>query len=73
MSKDTNNQEIQLKLTLPQVNLLLEGLGEMPFKKVFNLINEIQQQAAQQINPPTNGQANGKEEVKPAKQMSVHE
>lgn len=42
-------QEINLKLTIEEANLILESLGEMPFKKVFGLINKIQQQASAQL------------------------
>lgn len=42
-------QEINLKLTIEEANLILESLGEMPFKKVFGLINKIQQQASVQL------------------------
>lgn len=43
-------KEITLKLTLEDANLILEGLGEMPFNKVFKLIGTIQQQAANQLD-----------------------
>lgn len=43
-------KEIELKITLEEANLILEGLGNMPFKSVFNLIGKIQQQAAAQLN-----------------------
>ena len=52
-------KEINLKLSVDQVNIILEGLGNMPFSKVYTLIQSIQEQAAQQMqgqeNP--NGQA----------------
>lgn len=53
-------KEINLKITLDEANLLLEALGELPFKKVFNLVNKIQTQASEQLNE--NGQ---QEAVKP--------
>ncbi len=43
-------QTIKLELTVEEVNQILEGLGEMPFNKVFQLIQKIQQQAAVQLN-----------------------
>jgi hypothetical protein len=42
-------QEIRFSLTIDEVNLILEGLGTMPFTKVYALIGKIQEQAAQQI------------------------
>jgi len=39
---------IELKLTLEEINLLLEGLSEMPFKKSYQLIAKIQKQATPQ-------------------------
>jgi hypothetical protein len=47
-------QEITLKLTIEEANLILEGLGELPFKKVYALVNRIQQQASAQLG--SNGQ-----------------
>ena len=43
-------QNIKLDLTLEEANLLLEALGEMPFKRVFGLVSKIQSQAAPQVN-----------------------
>jgi hypothetical protein len=43
-------EEITLKLTIEEANTILEGLGELPFKRVFNLVGKIQQQASTQFN-----------------------
>jgi len=43
-------QEINLKLTVDETNLILEGLGTLPFAKVYALIARIQAQAAQQLD-----------------------
>ncbi|EAY31813.1 hypothetical protein [Microscilla marina] len=72
MNNNVSNQEIQLNVSIEEANVLLEALGEMPFKKVFGLVGKIQQQASSQINPQT-PQVNGKEEVKPQNHMAVHE
>ncbi|WP_333873260.1 hypothetical protein [Methylobacter sp.] len=45
-----DKQNITLQLSAEEVNLLLEGLGGMPFVKVYNLIGKIQQQASSQLN-----------------------
>jgi len=42
-------QEIQLQLTLPEVNHILEALGEKSYKDVYQLIIKIQQQAESQL------------------------
>ena len=47
-------QEITITVTLDEANLLLEALGEMPFKKVYPLVSKIQEQAATQLGQ--NGQ-----------------
>ncbi len=47
-------QELTLKITLEEANLILEALGDMPFKKVYPLVSKIQEQAAQQLQQ--NGQ-----------------
>lgn len=49
-------KEINLTLTIEEANLILESLGNMPFKTVFSLINKIQTQAASQLQE--NGQMN---------------
>lgn len=41
---------IQLQFSTEEVNLILEGLGAMPFAKVFAVIGKIHQQVAGQIN-----------------------
>ncbi len=43
-------QEMTLKFTIEEANLILEGLGQMPFARVYTLINKLQMQAGQQIN-----------------------
>jgi len=43
-------QNIELKLSVEETNLILEALGAMPFSKVYALIAKIQEQANQQLN-----------------------
>ena len=50
--------EINLKLTAEETNVVMEALGNMPFKMVFSLINKIQVQASEQLS---NGEAPKKE------------
>jgi len=42
-------QEIELRLPIDDINLILEGLGNLQFAKVYAVIGKIQEQAAQQI------------------------
>ena len=41
--------EIALKLSLDDINLVLEAVGALPFARVFNLVSRIQAQAAAQL------------------------
>ena len=52
-------QEIDLKLTIDETNLVLEGLGQLPFGKVYSVVAKIQAQASGQIKPrgPQGGEA----------------
>jgi hypothetical protein len=43
-------QEIQLQLTLAEVNQILAALGEKSYKEVFQLVSKIQAQASAQLN-----------------------
>lgn len=47
-------KEIVITVSLDEANLILEALGEMPFKKVYPLVSKIQEQASQQLSE--NGQ-----------------
>lgn len=41
--------EIEIKVTIDEANLILEGLGQLPFAKVYSLVGKIQEQAAMQL------------------------
>lgn len=41
--------DINLRLAIDDVNVILEGLGNLPFAKVYTLVARIQEQAGQQI------------------------
>ncbi len=43
-------EPIELKLSLDEVNQILEALGQQPFIKVHQVIAKIQQQATEQLN-----------------------
>ena len=52
-------QEITLKLSVDEVNVILEGLGNLPFAKVYALVARIQEQAAQQLRTDAAGKPDG--------------
>ncbi|MCP4996282.1 MAG: hypothetical protein GY934_21285 [Gammaproteobacteria bacterium] len=43
-------KEINLKITVDEANLILEGVGLLPFAKVYALVAKLQEQASQQLN-----------------------
>lgn len=44
------SQEVKLTLSIDEANLVLEGLGHIPFARVYTLVNKLQAQASQQLN-----------------------
>lgn len=42
-------RELHLSVTVDEVNLILEGVGQLPFAKVYALVAKLQQQASQQL------------------------
>ena len=42
-------QNIQLNLSLEDVNVILEALGKEPFQRVYGIIHSIHEQAQTQI------------------------
>jgi len=56
---------IQLNLTLEETNTVLEALGQMPYARVYLLIQKIQQQATEHLQVerplPDQGRQNGKQ------------
>tara|TARA_B100000131_G_scaffold10143_1_gene10694 strand:- start:1032 stop:1187 length:156 start_codon:yes stop_codon:yes gene_type:complete len=42
---------MNFELDLTEVNIILQGLGELPAKLSMNLIQKIQEQAAAQMQP----------------------
>ena len=45
-------QEISIRLTLGEVNQILDALGGLPYRKVYQLINKIQGQGEAQLQQP---------------------
>jgi hypothetical protein len=48
---------IQLNLTLDETNTLLEALGQLPYVRVYTLINKVQQQASISLKEEARPQA----------------
>ncbi|MCA2709847.1 MAG: hypothetical protein IM473_04565 [Microcystis sp. M015S2] len=46
------SEEISLRLTLGEVNQVLEALGTMPYRQVYQLIGKIQRQGEAQLQQP---------------------
>ncbi len=42
-------QNLRLELSIDDVNLILESLGQLPFARVYSLIGRIQEQARAQL------------------------
>ena len=42
--------ELNIKLSVEEVNFILQNLSELPYKTIFQLIPKIQQQANEQLN-----------------------
>jgi len=47
-------QEITLKLTVEEIDIIFTALGERPFKEVYELIGKMNHQANQQITNHSN-------------------
>jgi hypothetical protein len=43
-------KEIEIKVTLEEANLIVEGLSKLPFINVYKLIEKIHLQAGKQIH-----------------------
>lgn len=50
-------QPIQLQLTLDEVNVILNALGNLPYAQVYQLIHKINQQSVPQVEQGNLGQA----------------
>jgi hypothetical protein len=52
-------QQIKLSLTIEEANLVLEGLGGLPFARVYALVAKLQEQAARSLEPAAESAASG--------------
>ncbi len=48
--------KLQLELSADEINIILDGLANMPYKNVFHLIARIHQQINIQTSPSTTPQ-----------------
>lgn len=48
---ENKNPELNLNLTLNEVNLLLKAMGTQPLAEVLDLFTKIRNQATQQLEP----------------------
>jgi len=44
---------MKFQFEIEEVNIILQGLGELPAKLSMNLIQSVQKQAAEQMQPET--------------------
>ena len=44
---------MKLDLTVQEINLILQALGNAPYATVFELVQKIREQAQAQVNAPT--------------------
>jgi hypothetical protein len=59
----TNNksQTIKLEFTLDEVNVILDALGNLPFKTVYGIIGQLQSQARTQLDSQALGVSSGQD------------
>ena len=60
------NEAINMKFTVPELNLILEALGGLAYYRVHEVIHNIHSQAQEQVSNISSGQAgkNGEPSVK---------
>jgi len=42
-------KQLEFKVSMEETNLILEGLGHLPFAQVYRLVEKLQRQASEQI------------------------
>jgi hypothetical protein len=55
----SDQPSLHLELSIEDVNLILEALGELPFKSVYGLVSRLQSQARGQLQSPPVAEAQG--------------
>jgi hypothetical protein len=59
------NESINMKFTVSELNLILEGLGNMAYYRVHELIHKIHSQAQEQVNSITSASASNTDNAPP--------
>ncbi len=49
--------DLGFKVTVDEANLILEGLGYLPFAKVYALVEKLQLQAKEQLQAPSRSES----------------
>lgn len=52
-------QEINLTLTLAEINQILDALGDKPYKQIYQLVDKIQRQAESQLQETNTQETTG--------------
>jgi hypothetical protein len=64
------NEQINMKFTVNELNLILEGLGNMAYYRVHELIHKIHSQAQEQVQNLASASASHTENAQPALKTS---
>jgi len=56
---DSKAQTIKLEFTVDEVNVILDALGNLPFKTVYGIIGQLQSQARTQLDSQSLGVSPG--------------
>lgn len=51
----TELKPINLSVTIDEANLILRGIGQLPFAEVYQLVAKVQHQASQQLDVDAEG------------------
>jgi hypothetical protein len=49
MPEEEGMQEVTWKVTVAEANLILEGIGTLPFARIYHLVAKLQRQASEQL------------------------
>jgi hypothetical protein len=50
MEGQAGMREINFTVTMDEANMILEGIGLLPFAKVYQLVSKLQEQARRQLD-----------------------
>jgi len=54
-------KEINFAVTIDEANLILKGIGLLPFAEVYQLVGKLQQQAARQVEHEASNPGNAED------------